>query len=117
MKFKVDENLPTEIVDVLRRAGHDAMTVVDQGMGGHGDPGLAEVCAREHRALLTLDLDFSNVHAYPPERYAGIIVLRLRRQDKQSAVDAVQSLVPVLGTEKLEGCLWGVDETRVRVRG
>jgi len=31
MKFKIDENLPVEIAVGLRNAGHDAMTVVDQG--------------------------------------------------------------------------------------
>ena len=27
MKFKVDENLPTEVADLLNAAGHDALTV------------------------------------------------------------------------------------------
>ena len=34
MKFKIDENLPREVAALLRDAGHDAMTVVDQGLGG-----------------------------------------------------------------------------------
>ena len=32
MRFKVDENLPIEIADLLRDAGFDAMTVHEQGM-------------------------------------------------------------------------------------
>ncbi len=27
MKFKIDENLPTEIAEILRSAGYDALTV------------------------------------------------------------------------------------------
>jgi predicted nuclease of predicted toxin-antitoxin system len=34
MKVKIDENLPAEIAADLRDLGHDAMTVVDQGMAG-----------------------------------------------------------------------------------
>jgi len=34
MKFKIDENLPLEVAVALREAGHDAMNVVDQGLGG-----------------------------------------------------------------------------------
>lgn len=30
MRFKVDENLPAEIADLLRAAGHDADTVNDE---------------------------------------------------------------------------------------
>lgn len=32
LKFKVDENLPVEAAALLRDAGHDAVTVDDQGM-------------------------------------------------------------------------------------
>ena len=37
MKFKTDENLPIEVADVLRQAGHDALTVHDQRLTGHPD--------------------------------------------------------------------------------
>ena len=29
-KFKLDENMPTEATNLLRDAGHDAVSVVDQ---------------------------------------------------------------------------------------
>jgi predicted nuclease of predicted toxin-antitoxin system len=77
MKFKVDENLPMEVAVALREAGHDAMSVVDQGLGGRADASVAEVCRREGRSLVTLDVDFANVQAYPPRDYAGLLVLRL----------------------------------------
>lgn len=34
LKFKVDENLPTEAAELLASAGHDAVTVHDQRMVG-----------------------------------------------------------------------------------
>jgi len=36
-----------------------------------------DVCRREGRVLITLDLDFSNILSYPPSDFAGIVVLRL----------------------------------------
>jgi hypothetical protein len=33
-RFKVDENLPAEAVDAPRLAGYDALTVLDQSLGG-----------------------------------------------------------------------------------
>jgi len=33
MQFKVDENLPIEVAELLNVAGHDALTVLDQKLG------------------------------------------------------------------------------------
>ena len=38
MKFKIDENLPIEIVDEIRGLGHEADTVIDEGLKGFVDP-------------------------------------------------------------------------------
>lgn len=61
MKFKVDENLPIEVAELLQESGHDAVTVLDQHMGGQEDTTLAAVCLREGRTIITLDLDFADI--------------------------------------------------------
>jgi predicted nuclease of predicted toxin-antitoxin system len=61
MRFKIDENLPVEVADLLRANMHDAMTIFDQHMIGELDPKVASVCKSEERALITLDLDFSDI--------------------------------------------------------
>ncbi len=71
MKFKVDENLPVEIAALLREAGHEAATVLDQKLGGNADPSIASVCRNEDRALVTLDMDFADIRSYPPNQYPG----------------------------------------------
>lgn len=82
MKFKLDENLPVEAADLLWKAGHDAVTVVEQHLGGSADSDIAAVCQQEGRVLITLDRDFADIRAYPPGSFCGLIVLRLKRQDK-----------------------------------
>jgi predicted nuclease of predicted toxin-antitoxin system len=116
MKLEVDENLPVEIALSLREAGHDALTVLDQGLGGYADGHVADVCKRERRALVTLDTDFANVQAFPPAEYSGLLVLRLQRQDKSHVLAAFQRIIPLLESEPLERKLWIVDEHRVRLR-
>lgn len=64
MKLKVDENLPSEVAVVLLKAGHDAMTVFDQDLVGEADDDILKVCQREGRVVVTMDLDFSNIHRY-----------------------------------------------------
>ena len=76
MRFKTDENLPREVADYLVQSGHDALRVDEQGLAGVADPGVAAVCLVERRAIVTLDTDFMDIRRFPPEQYAGIIVLR-----------------------------------------
>lgn len=116
MKFKVDENLPVELAEELRTAGHDAVTVFGQRLIGTADLSLAEVCRRESRIMVTLDLDFADIRTYPPEEYPGLIVLRFVRQDKPHVLETFRKVLEVVGREPLEGRLWVVDEKRIRIR-
>lgn len=116
MRFKLDENLPVEAAALLREAGHDAITVLEQEMSGKSDPDLVDVCRQERRTLVTLDVDFADIRIYPPEEYAGLLVLRLRRQDKAHVLAILQRLLPQLNQESVDGQLWIVEEERIRVR-
>lgn len=117
MQFKLDENLPVELADLLSASGHDALTVADQGLRGKDDNMLATVCQAETRALITTDLDFSDIRMYPPRNTSGIVVLRPRRQSKTRVLALVTRILPLLEKETLAGTLWVVDEAEVRIRG
>lgn len=116
MQFKIDENLPAEVAGTLRAAGHDAISVIDQQMSGAADPNLASVCQTEQRALVTLDLDFSDIRTYPPGEFPGLIVLRPRSQAKPTVLSLVKQLLPLLAAEALPGNLWILQETGLRIR-
>lgn len=116
MRFKVDENLPVEIADLLRQHHYDAMTIPEQQMAGQPDEIIADACQRECRVLITLDLDFSDIRRYPPENYAGIIVLRPANQGIGAVLRLTQRLLLLLNHEQPTGSLWIVDEQRVRIR-
>ena len=117
MRFKIDENLPVEFVEMLRGAQHDAQSVLDEGLGGAPDTRLAEVCRSEQRAIVTLDLDFADIRAFPPHEQAGLIVLRVEDQRMQRLLAVFEKVVAMLETEALAGRLWLVDERGVRIRG
>jgi len=117
LKFKVDESLPTEAAEVLGRAGYDALTVSEQRMVGQSDADVAATCRQEGRAVMTLDVDFADIRAYPPGDYPGIIVFRLARLDKHRVLSVLRRLLPLLEHEVLLGKLWIVEESFVRVRG
>lgn len=117
MQFKIDENLPIEIAGLLINAGHNAKTVNVQQLQGAKDSVLIGICRSEHRVLVTLDTDFSDIRAYPPGEFSGIIVLRVRIQAKHHVVKVFSNIIPLIGREPLIQHLWIVEETRVRIRG
>lgn len=116
MRFKIDEHLPLEIKDLLRQHQHDAVTVAEEGMAGSIDPDVAQVCQKEARALLTLDLDFSDIRAYPPEEYHGIVVFRPAIQSITTLLRLTTRLLTLLEQEPLEGHLWVAEDHQVRIR-
>ena len=116
MKFKIDENLPIDVAVLLGQAGYDAATVIGQALGGSPDEDIALVCPREQRALVSIDMDFADIRAYPPQHYAGIIVLRLKQQDKLTVLQVIAKILPTLATEPLTGQLWIVEDRRIRIR-
>ncbi len=77
MKFKLDENLSPSLARLFAADGHEAHSVVQRALGGQPDERVIDVCRREQRALITLDLDFSNILTYPP---AKPTVLNIQRR-------------------------------------
>jgi predicted nuclease of predicted toxin-antitoxin system len=116
VKFKIDENLPIEAATTLCEAGFDAETIRDERLSGADDDAVAARVQREGRVLVTLDLDFANIQAYPPDQFAGIIVLRLKAQDKPTVLAHVRRAIGVLQQRSPAGELWIIQHDRVRFR-
>ena len=116
MKLKIDENLPNECAEILRAAEFEADTVTDERLTGAGDSEIALRSQAEDRVLVTLDMDFANIRAYPPAEYAGIIVLRSKRQDKHAVIALVHRIALALTNRAPAGELWIVEPDRIRFR-
>jgi predicted nuclease of predicted toxin-antitoxin system len=116
VRLKMDENLPHSAAMLLRAAGHDVITVLEQKLGGHADPRVIDVCRTEARALVTLDRGLGNIRAYPPGDHQGIVVLRPDDQSIDAIVRLMERLIGLLERNFLSGALWIIDERRFRIR-
>jgi predicted nuclease of predicted toxin-antitoxin system len=117
VRIKVDENIGRSGVDLLRRGGHDVMTVREQGLVGAADEIVFQVCKAERRTLVTLDRDFGQVPRFPPEQGAGIVILELGSPASLRALlDRLREFLALAATEPIHGKLWIVEPGRVRVR-
>ena len=115
-RFKLDENLPRDALIFLAGAGHDAHSVSDERLGGGADAGVLEACLNEDRILVTLDLDFADIRAYPPSEHRGIWVLRPVTQSIGNILAVLRGAMALLAKEPTDKRLWIVEQTRVRIR-
>lgn len=115
MKFKLDENLSPSLAILFAPITSDVHSVTEQALNGQPDERIIDVCRREDRVLITLDLDFSNIQAYPPSQFPGIVILRLRSQAHPFVEAALRQMLNTLPQERLAGTLWIVEEHRIRI--
>ncbi len=112
---KLDENMPDSVAAILRAAGHDVALARDQNLTGSADDHLLAVVARESRALVTLDRDFTNILRHPPADAAGIVVFRLHNQTLPLIRRLAHALALRLQLESPVHRLWIFDESRLRI--
>lgn len=116
MRGKLDENMPVEASGLLRAAGWDCDTVLDERLGGAEDPSVAARCQGDGRVLFTLDLDFADIRSYPPGEYPRIVVFRPVKPSRKGVLALLLQVIPVLAAEWAERRLWIVEPGRVRIR-
>jgi predicted nuclease of predicted toxin-antitoxin system len=116
VRFKLDENIPGDAASLLRAAGHEVHSVVDEHLEGTSDAQLLDACLKEGRLLITLDLDFADIRGYPPSRHAGIWVLRPRAQNIEAILALLRGALSLLSSELVNRRLWIVEHNRVRIR-
>jgi predicted nuclease of predicted toxin-antitoxin system len=117
LRFKLDENIPRNAETLLRDAGHNVQTVIEERLGGRPDIDVLDACLREARILVTLDLDFADIRINPPANHSGIWALRPPMQNVESILNLLRGALELSATEPTEKRLWVVEYGRVRIRG
>ena len=118
MRFLIDEDLPRSLRDLLRQYGHEAIDVRDIALRGAKDSQIASYAQSEKLCLVTGDFDFSDIRNYPPDKYAGLVVLSIPRDATASFI--LNLFESFLQQDKLVSRLPGklaiVERGRVRFR-
>ncbi len=119
LRFFADHCISSAIARALRDAGHEVLRVKDH-MPVESSDALVIAKAQELGAiLLSLNGDFSDIVAYPPEKFRGIIALQVRDHPEVVPV-LMRNLVAYLGAhppaDHYSGKLLVVEPARIRVR-
>jgi len=103
-RLYANENFPLPVVEALRHAGHDVITVVETGKAEQAwpDQDVLEFATHDDRALLTLNRKhFIRLHRQYPD-HAGIIACTFDR-DFQAQAQRID--VAIKTTANLSGQL------------
>jgi predicted nuclease of predicted toxin-antitoxin system len=116
VKLKLDENLPRRAVQVLRQAGHEVDTVLEEGLRGAGDRQVLAAATDVGRLLITLDRGLGDVRAYPPGSHAGVLVLRPADQSAPSVAALLSRLLASEDLDALAGTIAVAQPGLLRIR-
>jgi predicted nuclease of predicted toxin-antitoxin system len=116
VRIKLDENVPQDAVAVFTDGGHDVHTIPDEDLVGRPDADVWRACVAEHRMLVTFDLGFGDIRAYPPATHSGVVVLRLMDQRPDVVTDVLRRFLADYDLDTLSGHLIVVTDTLVRLR-
>jgi predicted nuclease of predicted toxin-antitoxin system len=116
VKFKLDENLPTELVTDLHQMGHDADTVMNEKLCGASDPIVLQAATVASRVLLTLDKGIANLQRYPASEHACVVLFRPDTMGRRAVLAFVRERLQRTLDLNLNGRLTVVGPSRIRFR-
>ena len=105
MRLLLDDNLPSEVAGDLRAAGIDARTLAEVGHRDAPNTLLMGLVHREGVTLLSLDEGIADARRFPPEHYAGLILLRPPSAGRAALRTFVGLHLPALRQLPLAGSL------------
>lgn len=116
MKFLLDMGLGRNTALFLRKAGHDAVHLRDEGLQRLSDQGIVAKAIDEGRVVLTHDLDFGRIVALSGDQYPSVITFRLDDMRSQQVNRYLQDILERFASELERGTLISVTDQSVRVR-
>lgn len=116
MRILLDENLPADLIGILRALGHDAEHVYSKNLSGHPDPDVRALAEAEDRLLMTQDIRFADARRFASGAHAGFVLVRLKQEGLRATIAKIESVFRTEDVESWRGCFVVIGEAKVRVR-
>lgn len=116
MHIKVDEDLPKAVTSMLQNRGHEAISVLEQGMSGCKDSELWQAVLAEQRFLITADKGFADIRLYAPGKHAGVLLLRPAQDGIRPMIDLLERVLASYELETLAKTVTVATPRGIRIR-
>ncbi len=116
MKVLADHCVYGKTVKLLRAQGHKVISLKELGQANADDPQVLALAQSLDAVLVTNDKGFGNILAYPPERFGGIVVLRVTAANQQRVHQILLDFLRLHDREALRKTLVVIDARTYRIR-
>jgi len=120
LRFFADHCISNSIIETLRDAGHEVLRLKDHIPTDSPDSVVISKAQEREAILVSLNGDFADIVAYPPEKYRGIIALQVRNHP-EIIPQIMGNLNGLLSSHSeaayYAGKLLLVEAHRIRIRG
>jgi predicted nuclease of predicted toxin-antitoxin system len=116
VRFKIDENLPSELKGVFGARGHDADTVMDEGLSARPDVDVWAAANEADRALVTSDLDFADIRKFTPGAHPGIVLYREPQHGLRSVLAGFERALAKHDANDWSRCVVVISADKIRIR-
>jgi predicted nuclease of predicted toxin-antitoxin system len=103
-------------VEWLRREGHDALHLREEGLQRLADDGILAKVRAESRVVLTMDLDFGYLVAVSGAQLPSVVTFRLADERAEVVNRRLADLIARCERDLDAGAILSVNETAIRVR-
>ena len=116
MRFLADMGVHLQVVEWLRREGHDVVHLRDEGLQRLPNGAIFDKAISENRVILTFDLDFGEIAALSRTRKASVILFRLHNARGNHVMSRLAAILDASKPALEKGAVILVEEARHRVR-
>jgi predicted nuclease of predicted toxin-antitoxin system len=114
LRISANENIPVPLIERLRAAGHDVMSVFES-MRGAADVDVLQAAQRDQRLIVTFDKDFGEL-AFRSRLPAACGVVLLRLSGSNPDDDNRRAFVALTSREDWQGKFSVIDDQHIRMR-
>jgi predicted nuclease of predicted toxin-antitoxin system len=114
VKLFANENLYEPIIRYLRKSGHDVLSV-REGLSGISDDEVYKRACKENLVIITMDKDFSRLLRFPPEKCAGIIVVKIYKRTVEKTLELFKKYYAGLSAKDINNNLVVMNADGIRI--
>jgi len=116
LSFLLDENLPPSLAPRLQKLGYAARHVVEIGYINTDDLIILEFAEQSGEVILTHDTDYGTLLALHQKSRPSVVLFRLEQLTTTILFNLLETNLPTLEAELMEGAIVVVEENSIRIR-
>ncbi len=116
MRFLIDECISARLASYLQDAGHDAVHVLQEGLGGAPDTAVMAEAGRQQRILVSTDTDFGELLVRQNANTPSVLLFRKALHDPKAIADVLLANLADAAHDLDEGAIVVIAKDRIKIR-